>query len=320
LKAAGYIPDSVVESADGAVWFSAARIEHCSGNVSCQTEELGTIRSGALAEKSLGATQIFATYGAAPGPGPSIWVTNALRASRVFDLSGKQIATVRFGGNNGSGALSPPFIGPDGRMWFAEGSFGQGGGGVVAVDANYTIVSVASCKACFFAGGVTAADGNAWLLDPYLGGFYRVTPQGALTRFDFGTSVLQTMIAGPGGALWGTANGDVAEYDLMGNLLATFTPPLGVQSGLQTIGENLMWANFGPAASGNELDLVTMTPHGAATIRRFKNVGSCASEQQWFSNGPALGGDGALYVGIGCSPQSIPFTARGHGFLVRIAR
>ncbi len=217
LSVLGYMPDSVVKSANGAIWFSAAQLKPCHGNVTCQTEELGTLRGHALIEQNLGPQTLAGeTYGATPGPGPSIWFTDPLKAARVFDLSGKQIATVRFGGQNGSGALSAPFIGPDGRMWLTLGSFGLGGGGVAAVDANYKTALVARCKQCFFSGGAVAADSDAWLLDPYLGGFYRVTPSGNLTRFDFGKFTLQTMIAGPNGNLWGLENFDIAQYDLHG--------------------------------------------------------------------------------------------------------
>jgi hypothetical protein len=323
LAASGYIPDSVVASADGAIWLSAALLKPCSGNITCQTELLGTLRSNGIHEHDLGAVTLAGSlYGATPGPGPSIWVTDPLKAARIFNLSGKLVAAVRFGRQNGSGALSAPFIGPDGRMWFTQGSFGLGGGGVVAVDASYHVMSVAPCKQCFFFGGVDAADGDAWLLDPYLGGFYRVTPAGALKRFDFGKFVLETLLAGPNAKLWGMQDGNVAEYDLEGRRIAQYTPPVSVQSGLRTVGSNLAWADYGPSASGgSELDIVTLTVGGAATVARFTHVGACTSSAaQWFSSGPALGGDGALYVGVGCAPQQAPYTVGGLGYLVRIPK
>jgi streptogramin lyase len=320
LPVAGYMPDSLVRAANGSIWFSAAQYSPCHGNVTCQTEAIGTLEQDGAHETLLGRTGVGATYGVTPGPARTLWLTDAQTTARVFDLSGTQIAEVKVRTGNGDGALSAPFIGPDGRMWFTQGSFGQGATGVVAVDASYDIEPVASCGQCFFSGGVVAADGDAWLLDPYLGGFYRVTPAGAIKRFDYGQFVLDTMIAGPGGDLWGTKNGNITSYDLSGHVLATFVPPVSVQSGLRAIGGNLVWAAFGPAkGGGTELEVVRMSPLGKAAIQRYRHVGTCRSTaKQWFSQGPAVGGDRALYVAIGCSPEQAPYTDGGQAAIVKI--
>ena len=322
LKAAGFMPDSVVRAADGSVWFSAAKLRPCPKEETCQSEELGSVGTGNVRERKLGDLTIASEgYGVTAGPNRTLWVTDPLRAAHVYDLSGQLIAKVPLSDRNGSGALSPPFIGPDGRMWFTQGSFGSGADGVVAVDSAFRIQPVAPCGQCFFASGVVAADGNAWLLDPYLGGFYRVTTAGKIKRFDYGKFTLASMIAGPRRGLWGLTNSDtIAAYDLDGALRASFSPGVPVQSGLRDIDGLLWWANFRPSQTGNQLDVVSMTPAGAIRLRRFHNVGACTSQnKQWFSNGPALGGDGALYVGIGCAPQPIPYTVGGQAAIVRIA-
>ncbi len=87
------------------------------------------------------------------------------------------------------------------------------------------------------------------------------------------------------------------------------------------IGNDLVWANFGPSQSGgNELRIVKMTASGVATFKRLSNVGPCkAGAPQFFSGGSVLGGDGALCVAIGCSPQQPPYTVGGRAAIVRIA-
>ncbi len=320
VPTSGYIPDSMTKTADGAIWFSAEFIQPCHGNVSCQTEELDSFVASGIQERSLGRISTVGAFdGILAGPDSTIWATDALASARIFDLSGRQIAFLKLGGANGD-ALSAPFVGPDGRVWFAGGSPGTGGGGVVAVDAKYHIALVAACPQCFFFGGVTAADGNAWLLDPYLGGFYRVTPQGVLTRFDFGKAVLTTLTAGPAGWLWGSLQGNIGAYNTAGKRVATFTPQVAVQSGLQRIGADVVWANYGPSKSGgDELDVTTLAPSGATSTQHYEQIGACPpSDAQWFSAAPVLGGDGALYVGVGCSAQQPPYTVGGLGYVVRI--
>ncbi|MBD5657161.1 MAG: hypothetical protein IAI50_18575 [Candidatus Eremiobacteraeota bacterium] len=314
------MPDSIVSAADGSIWYSAAELSPCHNDVTCQTEALGKFSGARATETLLGSTSLSATYGVTVGPNRTLWVTDALKAASIFDLSGKQIEKLKVRSGNGGGALSAPFIGPDGRMWFARGSFGEGATGIVAVDSSYAIQPVVACGQCFFSGGVVAADGNAWLLDPYLGGFYRVTPDGTLTRFDYGKFELQTIVAGPQAALWGLINGNIAAYGLMGHLLRTFAPPVAVQSGLHVIGNDLVWANFGPSKKGGtELDIARVSAQGEGKVHRYFGVSACkATDPQWFSQGPAVGGDGALYVAIGCSPEQVPYTNGGHAAIVRI--
>jgi streptogramin lyase len=313
LKAPGFIPDSVTTATNGTVWFSAEQITHC-GTTACRREEIGTASSAGITEAAIGPTSM-SVFGAAPGPDSSVWVTDALNAAYIYVPLEHLEHTLDLGGALGR-ALTPPFVGPDGRVWFRSGRQG-----IVGVDASYNVATIAACPKCGLGGGVTAPDGNAWFYDAKRAGLVRMTAQGDLEKFPGPQYLVDSLTAGPGGALWGLRQATIEEYSTVPNFIQDF--PQGIspeQSGIQAYGGALYWTTYQAYASGrNLLYFVSMTYTGDMVRLHYTGVGACgARDRQFFAHGPSRGIDGHWYVGVGCSPQSAPYTTHGHGYIVRL--
>lgn len=313
LASRGYIPDSVVTASDGGVWFSAFGITRCHEGRACRREELGSASAKGVTESSIGRVS-SRVFGLTVGSGSTLWLTDAAKTAYVFDLRGTLLDTVALG--SVGGALTSPFVGPDGRTWFASGS-----AGIVAVDSAFHITTVARCRTCRLRGGVTAPDGNAWFFQtPAVGGFVRVSPGGGVSQFFVGQHLVDSLTAGPNSALWGILGKSIVEYSTAPQYVKSFAPGVDPsQTGLKPFSGAVYWATYGPySGKRNILYFVGMTWTGDFVEQHEINVGACdAKDRTFFASGPTYGGDGHYYIGIGCSPASA-YTTGASGYIVRL--
>ncbi len=314
LSSKNYVPDSVVTASDGSVWFSASRVTQCHKSRGCRREEFGTASAKGITESAIG-TVSSSVFGLSVGSDSTLWLTDATEAAYVFSLDGVLLTRIALAPVGG--ALTSPFVGPDGRTWFDSGS-----GGIVGVDSAFHITTVARCRKCRLRGGVTAPDGNAWFFQaPAVGGLVRVSPGGSLSKFSVGQHLVDSLTAGPNSALWGILGKAIVEYSTAPQLVKSFDPSVDPsQTGLKPFAGAVYWATYGPyGGKRNILYFVGMTWTGDFVEEHEINVGACDSKsRQFFVSGPTYGGDGHYYIGVGCSPEGSPYTTGGAGYIVRL--
>jgi streptogramin lyase len=153
--------------------------------------------------------------------------------------------------------------GPDGNLWFTEGS----GNKIGTITPAGTVTEFPLPTGGSWPRGITAgSDGNVWFVEYFGNKVGKITPTGAITEFPLPTGSGPTGItAGPDGNLW------LAEY--FGNKVGTITPA-GVltEFPLPTGGSYPIAMAAGPDGnlwfvelSGNKVG--TITPAGA--VREF---------------------------------------------------
>jgi virginiamycin B lyase len=127
-------------------------------------------------------------------------------------------------------------VGPDGALWFCETNAHPGNRiGRITTSGEYSDFPVPDVPGAALGDITLGLDGALWFtiqrhgLNP-VGGVGRMTPSGALQKFEIPHSYPQTIIAGPDGALWipGSSyldrvglDGTVLSFDLPAQLLIT---------------------------------------------------------------------------------------------------
>jgi virginiamycin B lyase len=181
LPEAGNVID-IAGGPDGGVWFA----DHDGKRIGRITPA-GDIT---LYPLPMGLTPIE-PYAITLGPDGNLWF-----ADRDHDVIGRVtpsgiVTTFPVPGSHPADLIA----GPDGGIWF-------GGNGIGRISMSGQVTKVAPQ----FAASHMAAgrDGNVWFTDYQA--IYRITPAGAVTRFDTPASVIYDLVAGLDGKIWFTDN------------------------------------------------------------------------------------------------------------------
>ncbi len=172
----------ITSGPDGAVWFA----DH-DGNRIGRITTAGDITFYAI---PMGLTPIE-PYAITLGPDGNLWF-----ADQDHDVIGRVTPSGIVTTFSAQGSHPTDLIaGPDGAIWF-------GGSGVGRISMSGQVTTVAAQVSATHM--TTGRDGNVWFTD-YLS-IYRITPGGALTRFDTPGSVIYDLVAGLDGNIWFTDN------------------------------------------------------------------------------------------------------------------
>jgi virginiamycin B lyase len=189
-------------------------------------------------------------------------------------------------------------LGPDGNVWFANGSFWSGGEstgiGRVSGDGAMTLFEL---PAAGLANNlVIGPDGNLWFTiwhGPIFQAIGRVTPTGTITEFDVSEAgELRDLVAGPDGNLWFTAKNGVGRLTPAGSL-TMFSSGLQSSHFLVEIingpDGNLWFSDRGAMGTQTYIGRITT----AGTITQFAVDGF--NPAGTYPSSLASGGDGNLW-------------------------
>jgi hypothetical protein len=300
LPSAAYVPDNVVTATDGTLWFdSYARVE-CGQSEICEPQAFGHVsRKGVISMFQFPSGGAYQSLSA--GPQGTAWIVSGT-GLYVFNQAGALVATYPI--DAPTNELSPPVLGPDGRMWLTDF-----GGDLFAVTASGTVSTYACPNRCDYlaAGPNDEIWGNGLDADfnPF---FFAATTTGVVTTHSGGGG---SLIAGLGKLF----EYEGTEVDVLDR--NSFDPFADLQ-GLDldeiyfvTASKSELWLT---GSKGGEAQAVvaTISKRGALRSEPFGNV-PCQESYVYFSN-LTQGPGGAMYGGFGCGD----ITGTHAGYLVRI--
>lgn len=225
VPTANSVPWGITAGPDGNIWFTERN-----------TDKVGKITtSGVVTEYPLPAG--MQPWHIVTGTDGALWFTghNSQKVGRMT-TSGALTEFPITSNNNSVGLLTDIITGPDGNLWYGDGSYldkmplscrvgitsssgssGQGSSGSAASTQSVPTACVLSGTPARFPtptanskpnGMTRGPDGNLWFLEDQASKIGRLTPSGVMTEFPLPLSAesgLNSLVTGPDGNLWFTS-------------------------------------------------------------------------------------------------------------------